>query len=207
MRMPWLIRAHGDVQRWLMPSILHFSFSHIVINVILQLALGTVLESVMGALRMCVFYAIVVFGSNLFGGCLSSMYALGSDPVVYGFLGGLFTLLMVYWHRIGGTTCTKVCTIFMVVVVFVIATLLMTQSAQTSSKYTQVVSIMYPDLYGCIGGFLYGFLSSMFLLPREFKREGKIVWRDAIIYIVGLGSVSILSGILLVVFFAGKEPA
>lgn len=105
---------------------MHFGFGHLVINVILQMALGTVIESVMGPLRMCIFYVFVVVGSNLFGSSISSQYALGSDPVVYGFLGGLFTVIMVYWERIGGTTCTKVCTVFMIVVVFVISTLLMT---------------------------------------------------------------------------------
>ena len=124
--MPWLIRAHGDVQRWFMPSLLHFGFSHFVINIILQMSLGSIMESILGPLRMSAFYAMIVIGSNLFGSCVSPMYALGSDPVIYGFLGGLFTVILVYWNRIGGTNCTKVCTVFMVVVVFVIATLLMT---------------------------------------------------------------------------------
>ncbi|MFN9999656.1 MAG: rhomboid family intramembrane serine protease, partial [bacterium] len=115
---------------------LHFGFSHFVINIILQVALGTIVESVLGPLRMVAFYAIVALGSNLFGGTVTATYATGSEGVIYGFIGALFSIILVYWGRIGGTTCTKVCTVFMVVTVFIMATFLMTTTASTASRYT-----------------------------------------------------------------------
>jgi membrane associated rhomboid family serine protease len=126
MRMPWLIRTKGEIHRFLVPSVIHFGFCHFVINTILQLAIGTVVESAMGSGRMAVFYLFVVFGSNIFGANCSSEYALGSDPIIFGFLASLFTMLLVYWHYIGGTTCTKICTFFSVAMVFIIAALLIT---------------------------------------------------------------------------------
>lgn len=135
MRMPWLIRESGDVYRFFMPTFLHLGFSHFVINLIMQVALGTVVESVMGPLRFVFFYMTLSIGSNLFGACLSSQYAVGSDPVIYGMVGCLFTIVLMYWHRIGGTLCTKICMVMMVAVVFIISVLLMTQQAATAAKY------------------------------------------------------------------------
>ena len=206
MRMPWMIRAHGDVHRWFMPSMLHFGFSHFVINIILQVALGTIVESVLGPLRMVAFYAIVALGSNLFGGTVTATYATGSEGVIYGFIGALFSIILVYWGRIGGTTCTKVCTVFMVVTVFIMATFLMTTTASTASRYTSFFRITYPDLYGSIGGFLYGLFASMFLLPRALRERGKVVWRETGIFLLGVFAVIAMTAVLLIVFFAGKAP-
>jgi len=101
--MPWLIRTKGEVHRFLVPSALHFGFCHFIINTLLQLAIGTVIETVMGPLRMVIYYLIIVIGSNLFGTVCSSNYALGSDPIIFGFLATLFTILLVYWKKLEGT--------------------------------------------------------------------------------------------------------
>ncbi len=63
--------------------------------------------------------------------------------------------------------------------------------------------ITYPDLYGCIGGFLYGFLAALAMLPREFKQNGNFIRRDVAIALVGLIGVCAMTVILIVVFFAG----
>ena len=86
----------------------------------------------MGPLRMALFYLLIMFGSNLFGATVSPNYAIGSEPIIYGFLAALVAIVIVYWNRIGGTTCTKVCTLMMAVLVFVIATLLVSQTAPTA---------------------------------------------------------------------------
>jgi membrane associated rhomboid family serine protease len=121
--MPDLIRK-GEVHRWLVPSVLHVGFCQFAINVILQLSIGTVVESCLGPFRMALYYLLIMFGSNLFGATVSPYYSLGSEPIIEGFLGGLFAIILVYWNRISGTTCTRVCSIMMVVMVFVITTML-----------------------------------------------------------------------------------
>jgi len=53
----------------------------------------------------------------------------------------------------------------MMVLVFIVVAMLLTTSAQQYSLYTSRVAIIFPDLYGSIGGFIYGFLAGMLLLP------------------------------------------
>jgi len=53
----------------------------------------------------------------------------------------------------------------MMVLVFIVVAMLLTTSAQQYSSYTSRVAIIFPDLYGSIGGFIYGFLAGMLLLP------------------------------------------
>ena len=86
----------------------------------------------MGSLRMGLFYLIIMFGSNLFGATVSSNYAMGSEPIIYGFLAALLSIVIVYWDRISGTTCTKACTLMMATFVFIIVTLLVSQTASTA---------------------------------------------------------------------------
>ena len=173
MRMPWLIYENGQVHRFIVPTFLHFGFSHIVITTLLQLSLGTVIESFMGTGRFIVYYTFVCIGSNLFGALCSSKYAIGSDPVIFGFLATLFSVMLVYWERIPGTNCTKVCQTLMMVMVFIVVAMLLTTSAQQYSSYTSRVSIIFPDLYGSIGGFVYGYLAGMMLLPIDNSSAGR----------------------------------
>jgi Kef-type K+ transport system membrane component KefB len=66
-----------------------------------------------------------------------------------------------------------------------------------------------PDYYGFIGGFLYGFLAALAMLPREFKQNGRLIWRDVIIALSGLIAIFLMTLILLIVFFvapAAKIP-
>lgn len=71
--------------------------------------MGTVIESFMGTGRFVIYYTIVCIGSNIFGALCSPKYAIGSDPVIFGFLATLFSVMLVYWERIPGTNCSKIC--------------------------------------------------------------------------------------------------
>ena len=55
----------------------------------------------------------------------------------------------------------------MIVMVFIVVAMLLTTSAQQYSVYTSTVAIIFPDLYGSIGGFIYGYLAGMLLLPID----------------------------------------
>ena len=95
--MPWLIFKNGQVHRFFVPTFLHLGFSHIVITLLLQISIGTVIESFMGTSRFILYYAIVCLGSNFFGALTSPKYALGSDPIIFGFCATLFSVMLVYW--------------------------------------------------------------------------------------------------------------
>lgn len=172
------------------------------------MALGTVLESVMGPLRFISFYVIIVFGSNLFGSVTSPLYAAGSDPVIFGFLASLFSLVLVYWPAMSGSGCVKVCIVLQVVFISMIIAFLITSQATNASRYTASVKILYPDLWGMLGGFLYGLTASMLLLPSQLKipNTNRFACRELIIVLVGFFGLVIMTAVLLAVFFAGAPP-
>jgi membrane associated rhomboid family serine protease len=100
MRMPALI-AEGHLHRLFVATFLHYGLCHMLITMILQVAIGTLAESVMGACRFLVFFVLVCLGSNLFGAACTSNYALGADSIVFAYLGSLLTIMMVYWPKLG----------------------------------------------------------------------------------------------------------
>ena len=65
--------------------------------------------------------------------------------------------------------------------------------------------MIFPDLYGSIGGFLYGYLGGMMLLPIDSSSAGRF-GRERIIQLTGLILVLALTLILILVFFLGNEP-
>jgi membrane associated rhomboid family serine protease len=100
-----------------------------VITLLLQISIGTVVESFMGTGRFILYYAIVCLGSNFFGAATNPTYALGSDPIIFGFCATLFSVMLVFWERIPGNTCTKFCQIMMMVMVLVLVLMLLTSNA------------------------------------------------------------------------------
>lgn len=61
----------------------------------------------------------------------------------------------------------------MIVMVFIVVAMLLTTSAQQYSIYTSTIAIIFPDLYGSIGGFIYGYLAGMLLLPIDNSSAGR----------------------------------
>jgi len=174
MRMPFLI-AEGQVHRLILSTFLHYGLCHLLMTMILQVAIGTLAESVMGACRFMVFFVLVCIGSNLFGAACTYNYALGADSVVFAYLGSLLTIMMVYWSKLGSPDAImqKICAIIMIIVILIISFLLIVAQAAISSKYTKAIHIDNPDIFGMLGGILYGFTCAMFLLPVQFKRDGQ----------------------------------
>lgn len=205
MRMPWVIQEDMHIHRLILPSFLHFGFSHLVVNIILLMALGSLLESIMGALRMIIFFIIACIGPQIFAACASGNYALGSDPVIFAILGGMFSVMLVYWPRLGEDTCSKICPIFMLVFILIITILLMSGHSAMSARFTKAIYVAHPDIFGIIGGFLYGFSAAMFLLPifdPVTKRYNK---REIIIACVGLFIVVLITVVCAAVLFAGQK--
>lgn len=61
----------------------------------------------------------------------------------------------------------------MVIMILIISFLLILAQAAISTKYTSVLHIDNPDIFGMLGGILYGFLCAMYLLPVQFKKDGQ----------------------------------
>lgn len=204
MRMPWLIEK-GHVHRLFMPTFLSFGISQLAVNIILQMALGTLVEAAIGAPRFVLFFITVCLISNMFGAVCYPFYSIGAEPFIYGCIGGALSILLVYWPKIQGEMCAKICAVIMMVLVLVIATFLISGQAAMSMKWTQSVKIFNPDLFGSIGGLLSGFFACMYLTPIAIKENGKVQWREVIIAIVGLTLNAIMVCVCLPLCFTGVE--
>ena len=83
--------------------VLHYGFSHIVINFFCFWIVGFMVEKQMGAVRYAIFFFICALGGQMFACVCSSYYAIGSETVIFGSLAALFAMFVVYWNRIGNT--------------------------------------------------------------------------------------------------------
>jgi len=58
-----------------------------------------------------------------------------------------------------------VCTIVSLVTLLVIAIMMMVSQATLYSRYAKTVNLAYPDIFGSIGGFIFGVSTGFILLP------------------------------------------
>jgi len=99
--MPWRIVNNFEVQRLVLPVFVHYGFSHLVINILIQMIVGFIVEAAMGPLRMFIFYFSVTIGGSVFGSLINPQYAAGADPAVFGLFAAMFAMFIVYWKRLG----------------------------------------------------------------------------------------------------------
>ena len=143
----------------------------------------------------------------MFACVCSSYYAIGSEPVIFGSLAALFAMFVVYWNRIGSTCGQKTCIIIMMSVFLIFAVLMLASLANTYSTYTTLYSLSYPDTYGSVGGFIFGFLSALAILPPGDPRVSRSITKyEQIVRIVGIVGCGVLFVILSAVLGASWEP-
>ena len=204
--MPWVIHDKAALHRLILPSLLHVGIAPLFFNICVQFALGTLVESMMGGLRYIIFFLVVVLGSNIFGALCTAKYALGSEPIAFGCLGAMLAVIFVYWDRIEAEFQQKFCMVFMIVLVGLYLVMIMSMVSGSLSLWAKFASIVVPDIYGCIGGFLYGVFSALFLLPQEFRKNGKCQIKPLITVFVGLGLVLLMTIVMVPFLFTGETP-
>ena len=92
--------------------------------------------------------------------------------------------------------------VFMLILLMVIAIILMASQAQAYTTYMSLNHLKYPDTFGCMGGFIFGMLTGMFLLHRGNNQLSESVQRyEKNVKIFGGVTAAILFVLLLVVFF------
>jgi membrane associated rhomboid family serine protease len=99
MRMPFAIRATGQVHRLILPFFLHYSFNHLFISILIQMLIGFNFEKIIGTFRLILFWVATVIGGHIFGALVSSNYAIGSDNYVFALFGGMFGVTFVVMCR------------------------------------------------------------------------------------------------------------
>jgi len=61
--------------------------------------IGFNFEKIMGTLKLALFWALSIFGGNIFGALTSSQYTVGSDPYVFALFGGMIGITLVIISR------------------------------------------------------------------------------------------------------------
>ncbi len=110
-------------------------------NVVLQLALGTVIESTMdyNISKMALYWFIVAVGSNIWAVTFTSGYAVGSDPVIYGFLATLIVIVLFKWNHLSGNLQNKITILFTVIVFVVLTSIAIKRRSSITTMYTESV--------------------------------------------------------------------
>lgn len=207
MRIPWRVQQNYELHRLFLPTMLHFGFAQFVIDIALQIALGTIVESVLGPLRLCLFYAVVTVGSNLWGVVVTSnANAVGSEPIIFAYLACLFAVMIVFWGRIDANYCAKVCIVFQLVFVTLICAVLTSQQASSVARFVRAFNLVYPDTLSCIGGFLYGMSAGLFLIPQPVKNSQGQVQMSNLIAILGGACLLVVVSVALVLSLFVSKP-
>ena len=87
----------------------------------------------------------------------------------------------------------------------ILAIIMMASSAATYRKYCSAFSLMCPDIYGSIGGFIFGLLIGISMLPMRTdnnlpaRKERILYWFTVITGVV-------LYVLFIALFFAVKKP-
>jgi len=191
--------------RLVMPTFLHFEFSHLAMVLILEISIGTLLETIMGKIRFAAFFVFTALGSQIFAAAVSPYYSVGGDGFVFACIGGCFAVVAVYWPKIVAEECQKICLLFMMVLVLVVALLLLTSESAMSGRYLTSYQISHPDFWAIFSGFLYGLFSAFWILPQKLKDGNK--WRTREVVFVSIGLIaSILMTILCLINLFNDTP-
>ena len=129
MRMPYKVRYDMAVHRLLMPALLNYGISTMVINVLIEMIIGFMVDAPMGSFRMCVFFLISVVGGNLTGCVISSDYAIGAEPFIFAMFSALLGMFIVFWDQLGENVSRKICMMCLVVLFIIIMILFLSSMA------------------------------------------------------------------------------
>mmetsp|Transcript_25194 Transcript_25194/g.18991 ORF Transcript_25194/g.18991 Transcript_25194/m.18991 type:complete len:265 (-) Transcript_25194:29-823(-) len=169
-----------QVWRYLSPMVLHGGFVHIFTNMVSQLILGFMLESIMGPIRIAILYICSGMGGILFSMiCARNEISVGASTAIYGLIGGFLSLIVVNWKAFDRHPEIRCCIIIMIVFILVFG-LLFALGVNLDTDTVQGV-----DVYGHLGGFLTGTFVGMYVMvhlrgdiakrPGSFERRCQII--------------------------------
>ena len=83
-----------------MPILLHFSFFHIFFNTVFALVFGTMLEAMIGNLRMMYIWILSGLAGVLFSSLLDDNPSVGASTSLMGVIGGFLAFLTINWNAL-----------------------------------------------------------------------------------------------------------
>ena len=105
-----------QVWRWITPTLLHASLTHLAFNMTAQLILGSRLEPTVGTLRTIAVYEISGFGGILFSSLVDpNTIAVGASTAISGVLGSMIVWIVLNWSRLPDNPYKVFTLIFLVI--------------------------------------------------------------------------------------------
>ena len=152
---PPFITEKGEYWRFFTATLMHFGFEHLLNNMVMLGAAGQILENALGKIKYVVLYFLAGIGGCIFS-YLQMMYSgeyaisAGASGSIFGIVGALAWVLILHRGRYKNLTGRGM--IIMLVI----------------SLYYGV-STGGVDNWGHIGGFVMGFVLSIFFYRRNTK--------------------------------------
>ena len=82
------IKKRGQVWRFITPVFLHASFTHLCLNLLSTIVIGSGLENGLGSWKLATLYFISSFGGVLFSCTVNPLaYSVGASTAIFGLIG------------------------------------------------------------------------------------------------------------------------
>lgn len=133
---------------------------HIFSNMISQLILGFMLESILGPMKIAALYIVSGIGGNAFSCLCSNSRSVGASTAIFGLIGGLLAMIIVNWKALDRNPEIRCCMIVFIVF-FLVFSILFSYSSDISVGNDSTNNV---DIYGHIGGFLTGTFFGMIIM-------------------------------------------
>lgn len=184
----------GEVHRLILPIFLHVGLLHLLLNLIALISLSIYVEHILGSFRYILVYLISGIGGNLMSAIFLVRYIqVGASSSIFGLLSVQYADLIVNWKLIPGR---KVYTISLII----------------TSILTLALGILpRVDNFAHLGGFLFGLLTSLIVIPdihtpemtihEEKQRKRRIHIRIIICTVL----ILILFGISMYLLYGGVD--
>ncbi len=151
-----MVLHHGEYVRTLTAIFLHGDLSHIVMNLLMFIPLGNMLEKEIGSFQ----WLILVLGSGTIANYVTDLHydkameihiSVGCSGAVYGVLGALFLLVILYQGHFAGVTIQRMAFVILLAVV----------SYSKQNTYIDYLA----HAFGAIAGFI------MMIIPGIMKQR------------------------------------
>ena len=148
----YLLRYEFQVYRFVTPIFLHADLSHILMNVVVQLMIGSSVEASLGPLKFLILYFVAGIGGNLFSALCSDTNSVGASTSIFGLIGCYIAFIAINWSHLRQNS-DKFCR----TLIYLALSLFISSSLGAFSNV---------DVMGHLGGFITGGLCGLILLEQ-----------------------------------------
>ena len=141
----------SQLYRWIMPMFLHAGFLHILFNTLFALIFGTMLESIVGQLRIFYVWIISGMGGILMGTLISHDASVGASTSEMGVIGAVLAFVTINWEAMKNHAMARCMLLIMMIWIGFMQILFGFSTGGKSNT----------DNWGHLGGFVTGYFASL----------------------------------------------